>query len=120
MGSELVNIIFFYGYSFWGREGENSSDETDIKNLINSEKEVICWLEKGNYENIKKCQEVKHTDKIVKLVEGIIKDIAPQMKSEGETRSDKTYILRQVWYEMVFMHFLYVQYLTFEIKSNAL
>ena len=42
MGSELVNIIFFYGYSFWGREGENSSDETNIKNLINSEKEVIC------------------------------------------------------------------------------
>ena len=78
------------------------------------------WLDRGKSDKIKGGQEVNNTEKIVKLVEGIIKDIAPQMKSEGETRSDKTYILRQVWYEMVFMHFLYVQYLTFEIKSNAL
>ena len=42
MISAPVNTVFFYGYSFWGQEGMNSSDETVIRNLIKYENEVMC------------------------------------------------------------------------------
>ena len=34
--SAPVNILFFYGYWFWGREGVNISGETVITKLIPS------------------------------------------------------------------------------------
>ena len=57
------------GTGFLDREGLNSSDETVISNLINSEKEVMCQLDRGNYEKIKEGQEVKNNKKRGKLVE---------------------------------------------------
>ena len=59
----------------------NSSDETVIRNLINDENEVMCRLDRDKYEKIKECQEVKHTDKRFKFIEGTNKEIPPQMES---------------------------------------
>ena len=47
-------------------------------------------------------------EKRVHFVEGVNKDILPQMESEAETKSDDAYILGQVWDERVSMHFLNV------------
>ena len=47
---------YIYGYLFWGLEGTNNSDEAVLRILINSEKEVICRLDKGKFERIKKGQ----------------------------------------------------------------
>ena len=44
----------------------------------------MCRLERGKYNKIKEDQEVKHTDKIVKFIEGVNKDISPQMEIKGE------------------------------------
>ena len=58
--------------------------------------------------------------KRVKLFEGINKERPTQKESEGAKKSDNADILRQVWYERFFMHFLHVQYLALDIKSNDL
>ena len=42
-------------------EGVNISDETVIKNLINTEKKVMRRLDRGKSDKIKEGLEVKHT-----------------------------------------------------------
>ena len=62
--------------------------------MITYEKEVMCCLDRGKSKNIKNCQESKQMKKIVKLIEGINKDIPPPMDKEGATKSDSSDILR--------------------------
>ena len=61
----------------------NSSENNVIRNLIHSETLVVCRLDRGKSEKIKKVQMVKHTEKRVKFVEGITEEIHSQMESEG-------------------------------------
>ena len=51
-------------------------------------------LDRGKSEKIKEVKEANHTKKIVKLIEGINKDIPPPMDKEGATKSDSSDILR--------------------------
>ena len=50
----------------------NSSDDTVIRNLINSENAVMCQLYIGKYHNIKEFQVVKHMYKIINCFKGLI------------------------------------------------
>ena len=95
----------------------NSLDKTVIRNLINSEKELMWRLGRGKYEKIKEVQEVKNTEKRFKLVEGINKDNPPQMDIVRAKKCDDADITRQVWCESVFRHFPHVQYFTIEINK---
>ena len=77
-------------------------------------------LDSSKSHKIKDGQEFKHTDKWIKLVKEVDNDIPPQVESKGSTKADDADILSQVWDERVFRHLPHVQYLTHDIKSNAL
>ena len=97
----------------------NSSDETIIKNLINSENKLMCQLDRCKSDKIKEVQEIKHTEKGFKYAEGMNKESPTQMEIGGAKKYDNADTPRQVWDGRVFIHFLHVEDFTLYIKRNV-